>query len=74
MAVFRVDLLTNEPDAVFDWLGVNVPESELVRAVAFRTVKGHHFKCVFRRRSDAEAFHRRWHPEAEDHTVEPFGQ
>ena len=74
MAVYRVDLLTDEPDPVFAWVKENVPESQVVRVVAFDTVKGHHFKCVFRRQSDAEAFHRRWHPDAEDHTVGPFGQ
>ena len=73
MAVYRVDVLTDEPDPVFDWVRANVPDSEVVRTVAFKTIRGHYFKCVFRRQSDAEAFHRRWRPETEDHTVEPFG-
>jgi hypothetical protein len=74
MAVYRVDLLTDATDPVFDWLNSHVDRSELVRSVAFRTVKGWYFKCVFKRREDAEAFHRHWLPDADDHTVSPFGQ
>lgn len=73
MAVYRVDLLTAEPDPVFDWLGANISESLVVRSVAYRTVRVWYFKCVFKRREDSEAFHRRWHPDAEDHSVLPFG-
>ena len=73
MAVYRVDLLTDEPDPVYDWLAVTVPRPFVVRSVAFKTVRGWHFKCVFKRREDAEAFHRRWHPEVGDHSVLPFG-
>jgi hypothetical protein len=73
MAVYRVDLLTDEPDPVFDWLGATVPRPFVVRSVAFKTLKGWYFKCVFKRREDAEAFHRRWYPEIEDHSVPPFG-
>jgi hypothetical protein len=73
MAAYRVDLLTGEPDPVFDWVSANVPKPLVVRTVAFETVEGWYFKCVFKRREDAEAFHRRWYPEAEDHSVPPFG-
>jgi hypothetical protein len=73
MAIYRVDLLTGEPDPVFDWLGANVPEPYFIRSAAFKTVSGWYFKCVFKRQEDAEAFHHRWHPDAEDHSVAPFG-
>ena len=72
MAVYRVDFLTGEPDPVFDWVSANVPESSVVRTVAFKTYEGWYFKCVFKRQEDAEAFHRRWYPEAEDHSVPPW--
>jgi hypothetical protein len=73
MAVYRVDLLTGEPDPVFDWVRENVPAPLVVRNVAYKTVKGWYFKCVFRRQEDAQAFHRRWHPASEDHVVQPWG-
>jgi hypothetical protein len=69
MAVYRVDLLTGETDPVFDWVHANVPRQFVVRTVARKTGKGWYFKCVFKRQEDAEAFHRRWHPEAADHSV-----
>ena len=74
MAVYRVDTLTDDPQPVFDWIGANVPEEQVVRTVAFDTVKGHYFKCVFRRQADAEAFHQRWNPEDSDPTVGAFGE
>ena len=73
MAVYRVDLLTGEPDPVFDWLDANIPKPSVVRSIAYKTVEGWYFKCVFKNREHAEAFHRRWHPDAEDHSVPPFG-
>ncbi|PAP74787.1 hypothetical protein B1759_16540 [Rubrivirga sp. SAORIC476] len=73
MAVYRVDVLAAEPQPVFDWIKANVPEDQVVRVVAFESVKGHYFKCVFRRQSDAELFNRWWRPEVEDPTVNPFG-
>jgi len=74
MAVYRVDLLTDDPDPVFAWVRAYVPEAHVVRTVAFKTVKGSYFKCVFKNQEDAETFHRRWHPDAEEHTVRPFGE
>ena len=74
MAVYRVDTLADDPQPVFDWIEANVPASEVVRTVAFDTVKGHYFKCVFRRQSDAEAFHRAWNPDAADFAVGPVGE
>jgi hypothetical protein len=72
MAVYRVDLLTGEPEPVFEWLNATVPKPFLVRSVAFKTGSGWYFKCVFKRREDAEAFHHRWYPDAENHSVLPF--
>lgn len=46
----------------------------VVRAVAYKTVRGWFMKSVFKRRDHAEAFHRRWHPEAEDHSVRRWGE
>lgn len=74
MPVYRVDLLTPEPDPVLAWVENNVPKAQVVRTVAFKTVKGWYFKCVFRRQTHAEACHRRWHLEADSHEVEAFGQ
>ena len=72
MAVYRVDLLTDEPDPVFDWVRAHLPESEVVRTVGYQVVDGWYFKCVFKTQAAAEAFHRRWHPDALDHTVPLF--
>lgn len=74
MGVYRVDLLTDEPEPVFQWIATHVPKAYVVRAVAYKTVRGWYMKSVFKRRDDAEAFHRRWHPKAEDHSVRPWGQ
>jgi hypothetical protein len=74
MSVYRVDLLTCDPDPVFNWISENVPESFVVRTVAFRTVGGWYFKCVFKRQTDAEAFHRFSNPEVSDHLISPFEQ
>jgi hypothetical protein len=73
MTVYRVDLLTNEPDPVFEWLDATIPRPFIIRSVAFKTLKGWHFKCVFKRPEDAEAFHQRWYPKAEDHLASSFG-
>ena len=74
MAVYRVDTLADDPQPVFDWIKANVLASEVVRTAAFDTVKGYYFKCIFRRQSDAEAFHRAWNPDATDFTVGPVGE
>jgi len=65
--------LAGEPDPVFHWVSANIPKPFVVRTVAYKTGEGWYFKCVFKRREDAEAFHRRWYPEAEDHSVPPYG-
>jgi len=72
MAVFRVDVLVDEPQPVFDWIDEHVPKGQVVRRIGYETVKGWYVKVVFKRQSDAESFHRRWHPESEVHTVAPF--
>lgn len=73
MAVYRVDLLTQDPYPVFDWIDEHVPASRMVRRVAYETIKGWHMKVVFKRQEDAEAFHRCWFPAADDHSVQPWG-
>ena len=72
MAVYRVDVLVKDPNPVFDWLAENVKEDQLVRRIAYQTMKGWYVKTVFKRQMDAEAFHRHWLPESDSHTVEPF--
>ena len=72
MPVFRVDVLVDDPKPVFVWLTENVKDDQLVRKMAYHTVKGWYVKTVFKRQMDAEAFHRYWHPEAASHTVEAF--
>lgn len=72
MAVFRVDVLVDDPDPVFTWINEHVPKGLVVRKMAYKTVKGWYVKTVFKQQSDAASFHRRWHPDAEDHTVDPF--
>jgi hypothetical protein len=74
MAAYRVDLLTDDPEPVLQWIETHVPRACVVRAVAYKTVRGWYMKSVFSRRDHAEAFHRRWHPEAEDHSVPPWGE
>jgi len=49
-----------------------VPKELVARRMAYQTLKGWYMKIVFKQQSDAESFHRRWHPDAEDHTVTPF--
>ena len=72
MAVFRVDLLIDDPYPVFDWLDEHVAKELVVRRMAYKTIKGWYMKIVFKQQGDAESFHRRWYPDAEDHTVKPF--
>jgi hypothetical protein len=71
MAAYRVDLLTDDPYPVFDWIDAEVT-GKVVRRVGYRTVIGWHMKVVFKRLEDAEAFHRRWRP-AEGGYVPPWG-
>lgn len=72
MAVFRVDVLVENPQEVFDWVDEHVSKDLVVRAIAYQTFEGWYVKTVFKRQRDAESFHRRWYPDAEDHTVNPF--
>ena len=72
MAVFRVDVLVDDPRPVFDWINKHVSKGLVVRAIAYKTVRGWYMKTVFKLQRDAESFHRRWRPDEEDHTVPPF--
>ena len=72
MAIYRVDVLIADPKPVFDWINEHVPQNLIVRCIGYSTVKGWYVKAVFKRASDAELFHRRWFPDATDHTVAPF--
>lgn len=73
MAVYRVDVLTEDPRPVLKWIEDNVPGSLMVRRIAYKTVRGWYVKAVFKRQSDAESFHRCWRPDEDDHTVAAFG-
>ena len=72
MAIYRVDVLTDDPKPIFDWLDEHVPTNLMVRRMAYNTVKGWYVKAVFKRQTDAERFHLHWFPDAGDHTVAPF--
>lgn len=72
MAVYRVDLLIEDPEPVFKWTEDNVPKGFVVRRIGYKTTKGWYVKAVFKRHSDAELFHHRWYPDANDHTVAAF--
>jgi hypothetical protein len=69
MAVYRVDMLTEDPGPVLKWIEDNVPGNLVVRKIAYKTVKGWYVKAVFKRQSDAESFHHRWYPDDDDHAV-----
>jgi hypothetical protein len=73
MPVYRVDVLVEDPNAVFQWQRENCPGDRIIRSLAYKTPRGWYIKTVFKRQEDAESFHRRWHPDLEDHTVPPFG-
>jgi hypothetical protein len=72
MAVYRVDVLIDDHKPVFDWIDGHIAKGLVVRLVGYKTDRGVYVKAVFKRRSDAELFHRRWFPDAPDHTVEAF--
>lgn len=72
MAVYRVDLLTDDPWSVFKWIEDNVSRNLVVRKIAYKTLNGWYVKAVFKSQSDAELFHHRWYPDADDHTVAAF--
>jgi hypothetical protein len=72
MAVYRVDVLIEDPEPVFKWIEDNMSRGLVVRKIAYQTVRGWYVKAVFKHQSDAELFHRRWFPEADDHTVAAF--
>ena len=71
MGAYRVDLLTDDPHPVFDWIDAET-RGKVVRRVAQYTVTGWHMKVVFKRLDDAEAFHRRWRP-SDGEYVSPWG-
>ncbi len=72
MAVYRVDILVDDPDPVFSWLTDNISDGLVVRKIAYQTVKGWYVKAVFKRQADAESFHRHWYPELGTHAIAPF--
>jgi hypothetical protein len=72
MAVYRVDVLIDDHKPVFDWIDGHIAKDLVVRLVGYKTDRGVYVKAVFKRQSDAELFHRRWFPDAPDHTVEAF--
>ena len=72
MAVFRVDLVVENPDPVFDWLDENIAAGCLVRKMAYQTVKGWYMKVVFKRREDAESFNSYWHFASRTKEIIPF--
>ncbi len=72
MSVYRVDVLVEDSDVVFDWQRANIPTHAIVRSKAYRTTDGWYIKTVFTCPDYAERFHRKWHPELNDHTVPPF--
>ncbi len=73
MAVYRVDVLTNDPYAFRQWVLDNIPSQSLVRFIGYRVPDGWYFKNVFSQQDVAERFHRHWYPDAEDHNVREFG-
>jgi hypothetical protein len=46
MAAYRVDLLTDNPYPVFGWIEGHVPREQMIRSVAYKTVKGWYMKIV----------------------------
>ena len=72
MAVYRVDLVTDDPWVVFKWIEENVSRGFVVRRIAYRRQKDWYVKAVFKRQSDAELFHQQWYPDESNHTVEAF--
>ena len=53
---FRVHGFVNKPEDAFDWIEKNVQEDQVVRRIAYDTVKGWFVKLVFKREIDAEKF------------------
>jgi hypothetical protein len=74
MPAYRVDLRVEDPKPVFAWLVEHVPQTSLVRRIAYKTVEGWYMKIVFAEQRDAELFHRKWLPNAPSHLVPPCGQ
>jgi hypothetical protein len=72
MAVYRVDVLIDDPNPVFDWIDEHIQKNLVVRRVAYKSDRGWYVKAVFKRQGDAEPFHRQWYPNPPDHTVEAF--
>lgn len=73
MAIYRIDVRTDDAEAFSHWLRKHVPAAALVRSVGYGVRDGWHFKNVFSDRQVAEDFHRHWFPNAESHDVEVFG-
>ncbi len=73
MAVYRIDVRTDDAAAFRQWLDDNVPRTALVRSMGYGVRDGWHFKNVFSDREVAERFHRHWFPDAEIHDVSVFG-
>jgi hypothetical protein len=48
MAIFRVDLLVEDPQPVFDWIEKEIGKGFLVRKIAYKTVEGWYMKIVFK--------------------------
>ena len=73
MAVYRVDVLTDDPDAIVEWKRKHMRSGQMVRFIGYQTIKGWYFKCVFKRHEDASTFHREFYPDTADHQVSVYG-
>jgi hypothetical protein len=73
MAIYRIDVETNDADEFCQWVRDNIPSHALVRAVGFRIPGGWYFKNVFSDQDVAERFYRHWYPGADNHSVSEFG-
>ncbi|MEP7336826.1 MAG: hypothetical protein ABI977_03710 [Acidobacteriota bacterium] len=73
MAVYRVDYLCDNPEPVFNWQRENILPGRIIRAVAYKTVKGWYIKTVFKQEEDAVVYHRHLFPDVRDYSVPVFG-
>jgi len=73
MAVYRVDFLCDDPEPVFKWQRENILPGRIVRAIAYKTLKGWYIKTVFKRQDDAMTYHQHLFPDESDHSVPIFG-
>ncbi len=74
MAVYRVDVLAQDPEDVFAWIRDNVAENQIIRHDGYKMRRGWYMRVVFKQQSDAERFHTIWIPQAASHTVLPWGR